>query len=73
METLTEKFGPGAPSLGKLPDLEGKPAALLEPWMAEFVRGKHSMEEWEAFFEYCAAGRVKRYFMVIAAALSEIW
>lgn len=31
-----------------------------EPWMADFVKGRHSQEEWDAFFAYCAAGPFTR-------------
>ncbi len=35
----------------------------VELWMEEFVRGRHSQEEWDAFFDYCQAGPWKRRFI----------
>lgn len=32
----------------------------LEPWMAEFVKGRHHQEEWDAFFVYCEASPFRR-------------
>ncbi len=29
---------------------------VFEPWMKEFVRGRHSREEWDEFLDYVAAG-----------------
>lgn len=33
---------------------------MTEPWMWDFVRGRHSQEEWDAFCAYCQAGPWKR-------------
>jgi len=43
-----------------------------EPWMAEFLQGRHSQEEWDAFFYYCEAGPVKRWFMRLASVLNTV-
>jgi len=39
----------------------------VEPWMIDFVKGRHSQEEWDAFFEYCKAGPIKRRFLRIGS------
>jgi len=44
----------------------------IEPWMADFVKERHSQEEWEAFFAYCEAGPVKRALCAIAGVLISI-
>lgn len=33
---------------------------VIEPWMVDFARGRHSQEEWEAFFAYAEASPAKR-------------
>jgi hypothetical protein len=43
-----------------------------EPWMAEFTQGRHSQEEWDAFFYYCEAGPVKRWFLRWTSVLRSI-
>lgn len=43
-----------------------------EPWMAEFTKGRHSQEEWDAFFYYCEAGPVKRWFLNVASAMNAV-
>lgn len=43
------------------------PTVRIEPWMHDFVKGRHSQEDWDAFFVYCEAGRFKRWFINIAS------
>lgn len=35
----------------------------IESWMVDFVKGRHSQEEWGSFFVYCKAGPIKRAFI----------
>ena len=44
----------------------------IEPWMRDFVKERHSQEEWEAFFAYCEAGPFKRALSHIAGFLIQI-
>lgn len=43
-----------------------------EPWMAEFLQGRHSQEEWDAFFYYCEAGPLKRWFLRFGSIMRMI-
>lgn len=40
-----------------------------EPWMGDFVKGRHSQEEWDAFFAYCEAGPFMRWIFRIVPFL----
>jgi len=33
---------------------------MTEPWMGDFVRERHTQEQWDAFGAYCQAGPWKR-------------
>lgn len=44
-----------------------------EPWMTEFVKGRHSQEEWDWFFAYMEAGPIKRFFMVFVQVGFQIF
>lgn len=45
----------------------------VEPWMAEFVKGRHSQEEWDAFFEYCKASSFKRWCIIVGSVIHSIF
>lgn len=36
------------------------PPIVIEPWMKEFVKGRHHPDEWEAFFAYVQLSPWKR-------------
>lgn len=43
-----------------------------EPWMIEFVKGRHSQEEWDAFYAYMEAGPVKRWVLRLISLLHSV-
>ncbi len=43
-----------------------------EPWMIEFVKGRHTQEERDAFYVYMEAGPVKRFFMDLGMVFAQI-
>lgn len=60
------------PTLGRsLGEPPGKQIEI-EPWMVEFRKGKHSLEAWDAFYEYCNAGPLKRAYCRFAGLMFEI-
>lgn len=44
----------------------------IEPWMVEFMKEKHSLEAWDAFYDYCNASPLKRAYCRFAGLLFEI-
>lgn len=63
---------PSGPWFG-LPSPSPETKIVTEPWMEEFVRGRHSPEEWDAFFAYCEAGPWKRRFIVLGGVIARIF
>lgn len=45
---------------------------VIEPWMKEFVRGRHIQKEWDAFFRYCQAGPWKRRLIWLETTVARI-
>jgi len=43
-----------------------------EPWMVEFVKGRHTQEEWDAFYAYLEASPRKRWWMRFSGMVLEI-
>lgn len=41
----------------------------IEPWMIEFSKGRHTEDEWEAFYVYMEAGPTKRWFIRVGSWL----
>ncbi len=67
-KTLLECLGfdHTAMELGQAPGLPKEmPGGPIEPWMREFVKEKHSEEEWNCFFRYAKASTFQRVMMLI--------
>lgn len=45
----------------------------IEPWMVDFLKGRHSQEEWDSFRTYCEAGPVGRFFIGVGWALQSVF
>ena len=43
----------------------------MEPWMKEFVQGRHSQEEWDSFFKYAQASKFQRFLMRVVGAIAQ--
>lgn len=57
------------PEMGSL---EKTTAGEVEPWMADFVKRRHSQEDWDVFFEYCASSPLKRAYCRLMGIVCEI-
>lgn len=75
---LTSMFG-GLPQWPSFEDMMANESDLerlkgrMEPWMSEFVKEKHSLEDWEAFFYYCEAGPLKRLWIQVWSVFLSIF
>jgi hypothetical protein len=49
------------PIMGLEKALQPQKPIKIEPWMVEFVNGRHTHEEWDGFATYCAAGSFRRW------------
>jgi hypothetical protein len=67
-ESIRKTFGISPKPKEASPD-PGPRAITTEPWMADFVKGRHSQGEWDDFFAYCEAGPVKRRLIKMASFL----
>ncbi len=45
----------------------------MEPWMSDFMKERHSKNDWDALFYYVEAGPLKRIWIQMCSSLLSIF